>query len=183
MAFNLCRAASIAAASQAAVFQAAVSQAVFQSQTAKAELTALPELQGLRDSKDLQELINLNLTNKNFHIWKHLMMAEFGYYGVDKIIDGSHLPPTTGDDLKRWIEIEQLFNRHLIIHTPPALYQLISQKDSLRQKWLAILQCNSSINLFKNPRDLLTIRYDINNIVNSFIILLQNLWDELENHD
>ena len=111
------------------------------------------------------------------------MMAEFGYYGIDKIIDGSHLPPATGDDQRHWIEIEQLFNRHLIIHTPPALYQLIFQKGSLREKWLAILQRNSSSDSFKNTRDLLTIKYDIKDTVNSFIIKLQNVWDELENHD
>src|SRR2546430_1321087 len=113
--------------------------------------------------------------NKNFHMWKHLMMAEFNYYDIDKIIDDSHLPPSIGDDQRCWIKIEQLFNHHLIIHTFSALYQLISQKDSLRKKWLVIIQHNSSINLFKNTRDLLTVKYDINNTVNSFIILLQNL--------
>ena len=110
------------------------------------------------------------------------MMAEFGYYGIDKIIDGSHLPPTIGEDQRRWIEIEQLFNHHLIIHTPPALYQLIFQKGSLREKWLAILQRNSSSDSFKNTRDLLTIQYDTKDTVDNFIIKLQNVWDELENH-
>ena len=122
MAPNLRRAASLAAASQAAS----------QSQTVEGDV--LPELQGLRNPKNLQELANLNLTDKNFHTWKHLMMAEFCYYNIDKIIDDSHLSSTTGDDQRCWIEIEQLFNRHLIIHTPAALYQLISQKGSLREK-------------------------------------------------
>jgi len=56
------------AASQAAVSQAVISQAISQSQTVKAESTALPELQNLQDSKNLQELTNLDLTDKNFHI-------------------------------------------------------------------------------------------------------------------
>ena len=168
MAPNLRRAASQAAASQ--------------SQTAEAE-SALPELRGLRDPKNLWELANLNLMNKNFHIWKHLMMTEFDYYSIDKIIDDSHLSSTTGDDQRHWIEIEQLFNCHLIIHTPPALYQLIFQKGSLREKWLVILQRNSSSDLFKNTWDLLTIKYDIKDTVDSFIIKLQNVWNELKNHD
>jgi len=151
------------------------------SQTATAE-PSIPELRGLRDPKDLRELANLTLKDANFHTWKHLMMAEFQYYGIDKIIDGSHLPPTTGNDQRRWIEIEQLFNRHLILHTSPALYQMISQKDSLREKWLAILQRNSSTDSFKNTRDLLTIKLETKDTVDSFIIRLQYLWDELENH-
>ena len=122
MAPNLRRAASLAAASQAAS----------QSQTVEGDV--LPELQGLRNPKNLQELANLNLTDKNFHTWKHLMMAEFSYYGIDKIIDGSHLPSMSAKYHGYWTEIEHLFEHHLAINLSSNIYQMICQKTSLRDK-------------------------------------------------
>src|SRR5436190_18657020 len=101
---------------------------------------SLPELEILTDSRDLKDLANVKLTEENFIEWKAYMMAEFRYYSINKIIDGSRLSSTSAKYRDYWIEIEHLFECHLAINLPSNIYQIICQKASLRDKWNAILQ-------------------------------------------
>jgi len=110
------------------------------------------------------------------------MKSQFIYYGIEKIIDGSHLPPTTGTDLQYWLEMEQLFEAHFIVNLPPVLYQVISLKSSLREKWLAILQRKSHTDPFRHMQDLLAIKFEEKDTVDTFLARLQNIWNELESH-
>ena len=94
----------------------------------------LPELKTLRSPRDLKDLTNVKLTETNFTEWKAYMMTEFSYYGIDKIINGSHLPPTSGRYHGYWIEIELLYEHHLVLNLLLNIYQMISQKISLKNK-------------------------------------------------
>jgi len=76
---------------------------------AQAKPGTLPPLSEIPNPIDLKDISTLKLTDKNFREWKNLMLAEFGYYGIEKIINGTHGPPTTGAKLAHFQMTEQLF--------------------------------------------------------------------------
>jgi hypothetical protein len=56
-----------------------------QSQTAESDSESLRPLSDIKNPAKLKEISSMKLTDSNFREWKNMMLAEFEYYGVDKL--------------------------------------------------------------------------------------------------
>ena len=139
---------------------------------AQAEPGILPPLPEIPNPIDLKDISTLKLTDKNFREWKNLMLAEFGYYGTEKIINGTHDPPTTGTKLAHWQMTEQLFIRAFAASLPAYVYEDVKMKNTLREKWLAILRNYIHTDVGKSMTALFNIKLEATEKIMNFVIRL-----------
>src|SRR5205085_2142862 len=69
----------------------------------------LPLLPYIKNPASLKKISPTKLTSLNFREWKNIMLAQFNYYSIGRIIDRSHNPFTVEPMLSYWLEIEKLF--------------------------------------------------------------------------
>src|SRR2546421_66413 len=99
------------------------------------------------------------------------MLAEFGYYGIEKIINGTHGPPT-GAKLAHYQMTEQLFIQAFAASLPAYVYEDVKMKNTLREKWLAILKNYTHINVSKSMTTLFNIKLEVTEKIMNFVIHL-----------
>ena len=63
-----------------------------QSQTAESDSESLRPLSDIKNPAKLKEISSMKLTDSNFREWKNMMLAEFEYYGVDKLLKALMAP-------------------------------------------------------------------------------------------
>jgi len=134
----------------------------------------------MKNPQKLKEISTIKLTNSSFREWKNTMMADFSYYGIEKIINGSHGPPTGNQKRDFWRETEQLFIRAFAATVPAHIYEDVKQKETLREKWLAILKNYTQTELGKITNDLFNIKFEAKEKFADFVIRLQDTWENLE---
>jgi len=139
-------------------------------------LPPLPEIPNPEKRKDIA-IVKLN--NTNFREWKNLMETQFNYYGIKRIIDGTHSPPTAGNKLAHWHDIEQLFDVAFATSLPSRIYEDTKKKASLREKWLAILKHYIHTDLGKITADLFNIKFKVKEKIEDFVLQIQDIWDNL----
>jgi hypothetical protein len=145
--------------------------------TADIDADSPPSVTGLLNPKDLRELSNFRLKDSNFRHWKNTILTEFKYYGIDRIIQGTHKPPESPEnleDVKHWRSIEMLFDIKFINTLPTAVYEEIKDK-SLRDKWLYILARFTRFDISKTTTDLFNIKLEENEKIEDFAIRLRDL--------
>src|SRR5947207_943970 len=107
------------------------------------------------------------------------MLAEFEYYEINRIINGTHGLPA-GSKLAYWRTTEQLFVRAFAASLPAHIYQHVKTKNTLREKWLAILKHYTHTDLGKITTDLFNIKFEAKEKIVDFIIRLQDISENLE---
>ena len=90
----------------------------------------------IKNPASLKKISPTKLTSSNFREWKNMMLAQFNYYNISRIIDESHLPPTVEPMLSYWLEIEELFILAFADSIPAGIFEETRIQDSLRDKWL-----------------------------------------------
>ena len=153
----------------------AVNQSARRSQTI--ELDALPPLSEIPNPEKLQDINSQKL--KNFREWKNIKEAEFNYYGIRPIINGTHGPPT-GAKLAYYHTTECLFNLAFAASLPTHVFEAIKMKATLREKWLIILRNYTHTDLGKITTELFSIHLEANEKIEDFIIRLRDIWESLE---
>jgi hypothetical protein len=139
----------------------------------------LPQLP-LPDPKDLRELSTLILNNSTFKVWKNITRAEFAYYGIAGIIDGTHDIPEDQENKRRWLTIEHLFELKFASTLSLTVYEAVKLKPSLRDKWLTILSRHTGSDLGGITTSLFDIKLEAKEKVEDFALRLRELWENLE---
>ena len=141
---------------------------------------SLPPLPDLPNPEKLQEIKAAELKEpKDFRQWKNSMMAEFEYYGIDGIIDGTYGLPVGATKLQYWRVTERLFIQAFASTVPPSVYEDVKNKKTLREKWLAILEEYTHTDLGKITNDLFNIKFEVKETLGEFIVRLLDTWENL----
>ena len=88
-------------------------------------------LSDIKNSAKLKEISNMKLTDLIFHEWKNMMLAEFEYYSIDKIIVNTHDSSISAAKFNHWLEIEQLFVQAFVTVLSAWIYEDVKIKISL----------------------------------------------------
>lgn len=142
----------------------------------------LPPVSKLPNPEKLIPLSGKRLSDdpSGFRSWKNTIQAEFDYYGIKEIIEGTHSLPDDQPDAQHWQIIEQLFVLKLATTLPPTVYELVKCKTTLRDKWLTTISQYTRSDLSKVTTDLMNITWETTETVQEFAIRLRELWENLE---
>ena len=104
------------------------------SHTESISISFLSLLPDIKNSVKLKEISNMKLTDLIFHEWKNMMLTEFKYYSIDKIIVDSHDSFIISAKFNHWLEIEQLFIQAFTTILSVQIYKDIKIKIFLQDK-------------------------------------------------
>ena len=108
-----------------------------------------------------------------------MMLAQFNYYSIGRIIDGSHLPPTVEPMLSYWLEIEKLFILAFADSIPAGIFEETRIQESLRDKWITILKNYTHTDLGQITTDLFNVKFETKEKISDFVIKLHEIWENL----
>jgi gag-polypeptide of LTR copia-type len=136
----------------------------------------------LSNPSKLKDLSTTRLTDSNFRTWRNVTIAEFRYYGIIDVVNGKHSLPADDIHLQYWRNIEHLFDIKFANTVPSTQWELIKDKPSLREKWLAILAHYTRDSLTQLNKDLLNIKLEGKEKIEDFAVRLQELFANMERY-